>query len=70
MTNNATNLNEQWRDFLRQNLDARLIVDGIMDRMGFEEDEVLMYLLNAWANTVAEPQREFDTAIRSPSTRH
>jgi hypothetical protein len=47
MTNNATNLNEQWRDFLRQNLDARLIVDGIMDRMGFEEDEVLMYLLNA-----------------------
>jgi hypothetical protein len=61
MTNNATNLNEQWRDFLRQNLDARLIVDGIMDRMGFEEDEVLSYLLKMWADENLLPAQQPET---------
>jgi hypothetical protein len=50
MTNNSANLDEEWRDFLRQNFDARSIVDGIMDRTGFEEDEVLSYLLKMWAD--------------------
>ena len=61
MTNNSTNLNEQWRDFLRHNLDARLIVDGIMDRMGFEEDEVLSYLLKMWTDENLLPAQQPET---------
>jgi hypothetical protein len=61
MTNNSANLNEQWRDFLRQNLDARLIVDGIMDRTGFEEDEVLSYLLKMWADENLLPAQQPET---------
>src|SRR4051812_15879711 len=48
MTNNSANLNEQWREFLRRNVDARSVIEGIMDRTGFEEDEVLSYLLKMW----------------------
>ena len=60
MTNNSADLKERWKDFLRQNRDARSIVDGIMDRTGFEEDEVLSYLLEMWAdeNLVPAQQRK------------
>ena len=60
MANDSAGLKEQWRDFLRQNPDARSVVDGIMDRTGFEEDEVLSYLLEMWAdeNLVLAQQRK------------
>jgi hypothetical protein len=61
MTNNSANLNEQWREFLRRNLDARSIVEGIMDRTGFEEDEVLSYLLNMWADENLLPAQRPET---------
>jgi hypothetical protein len=61
MTNNSSNLNEQWREFLRRNLDARSIVEGIMDRTGFEEDEVLSYLLNMWADENLLPAQRPET---------
>ena len=41
-------LREHWRVFLTKNLDARLIVDGAMTRMGLSEDEVLFLLMDAW----------------------
>lgn len=60
MANNAANLCQQWREFLRRNPDARSIVLGIMNRTGFEEEDVLIYLLNAWAKSVSETQRKSD----------
>ena len=48
MADNSANLRQQWREFLRRNPDARSIVLGIMNRTGFEEGDVLIYLLNAW----------------------
>ena len=55
MTNNSADLQEEWQDFLRQHPDARSVVDGIMDRTGFEEDEVLSYLLEMWADVNLVP---------------
>ena len=42
------------------NKTARRVVDGIMSRIGFGQDEVLVYLLQAWAeqNVMSEAQRE------------
>jgi hypothetical protein len=58
----STNLIEEWRVFLRQNPDARLIVSDAMERTGFAEDEVLFVLIQAWAdqNLTAEQQCAFD----------
>jgi hypothetical protein len=70
MANDSAGLEEQWRDFLRQNPDARSVVDGIMDRTGFEEDEVIIYLLDAWVNSVSESQRESDRSVRSATIKH
>jgi hypothetical protein len=60
------NLIEEWRAFLRQNPDARLIVNNVMERTGFTEDEVLLLLIEAWAeqNLTPEQQREFDEWVR------
>jgi hypothetical protein len=60
MNNNSADLKEQWRDFLRQHSDARSVVDGIMDRTGFEEDEVLTYLLEMWADENVLPHDNAD----------
>jgi hypothetical protein len=70
MADNSANLRQQWREFLRRNPDARSIVLGIMNRTGFEEDDVLIYLLNAWAKSVSETQRKSDRPDRSATTRH
>ena len=61
MTNNSANLNEQWREFLRRNVDARSVVEGIMDRTGFEEDEVLSYLLKMWGDENVFPAQLLET---------
>ena len=60
MRNETACLNEEWRDFLNRDLDARRVVDGIMSRTGFGLDEVLTYLLEGWAERklVPEEQRE------------
>ena len=60
MRNESARLNEEWREFLGRDLDARRVVDGIMSRTGFGQDEVLVYLLEAWAerNLMREAQRE------------
>jgi hypothetical protein len=62
----SMNLIEEWRAFLRQNPDARLIVNDAMERTGFAEDEVLFLLIEAWAeqNLTPEQQREFDEWVR------
>ena len=70
MTNNSAGLQEQWQNFLRRHPDARSVVDGIMDRTGFEEEDVLIYLLNAWAKSVSETQRKSDRPDHSATTRH
>ena len=66
------NLDEEWRDFLRHNPDARLIVDMIMSRTGFGQDDVLFYLLEMWAEQdyTPEQQREPDSSLYAPTTRH
>ena len=58
----STTLIEEWRVFLRQNPDARLIVSDAMERTGFAEDEVFFVLFEAWAdlNLTAEQQYAFD----------
>jgi len=68
MTNETARLNEEWQEFLSRDLDARRVVDGIMSRTGFGPDEVLVYLLEAWAerNVMPEEQRE----PRPPTARH
>ena len=55
---NSAELHEEWRDFLRKHPDARSVVDGIMDRTGFEEDEVLSYLLEMWADENLLPPQQ------------
>ena len=56
-----TELHEHWRAFLRKNLDARAIVDGTIARTGLTEDEVLFFLVGAWAaqNLTEGQRREF-----------
>jgi len=68
MRNDPARLNEEWEDFLSRDIDARRVVEGIMSRTGFGQDEVLVYLLEAWAerNLMLEEQRE----PRSPAARH
>ena len=68
MRNDTAILNEEWRGFLSRDLDARRVVDGIMCRTGFAQDEVLVYLLEAWAeqNVLPVEQRE----PRPPRARH
>jgi hypothetical protein len=56
----SVNLNEHWRAFLLRNPDARIVVDGVMERTGFTKDGVLFFLMRAWAeqNLLLEQQRE------------
>ena len=61
MTNNSANVHQHWRDFLRQHSEARFVVDGIMDRTGFEQDEVLSYLLEMWADENLAPAQQRKT---------
>jgi hypothetical protein len=42
------NLQQEWRAFLRVNPDARVVINGLMERTGLGEDEVLFFLLEAW----------------------
>ena len=58
-------LRKDWRLFLTKNPDARLIVQGAMSRMRLSEDEVLLFLLTAWAaqNMMQEQQGEFQGSI-------
>ena len=41
-------LQQEWRAFLRENLDAQVVINGLMERTGFAEDDVLFVLLEAW----------------------
>jgi hypothetical protein len=47
--------------FLTKNPDGRAIVDSAIARPGFNENEVLFFLVDAWAaqNLTEEQQREF-----------
>ena len=56
MRDDTARLNEEWQEFLSRDLDARRVVDGIMSRTGFGQDEVLVYLLEAWAERNAMPE--------------
>jgi hypothetical protein len=58
MRSETASLNEEWREFLNRDLDARRVVDGIMSRTGFEQDEVLVYLLEAWAERNVVPDEQ------------
>ena len=64
------NLKEEWSTFLRHNPDARLVVEGMRARTGFQEDEVLFLLLTEWANQDLSPEqhREFADSARRSST--
>jgi hypothetical protein len=48
MGQHRAKLDEEWRRFLKQNSDARLVVDSLMRRTGLTEHEVLILLLEAW----------------------
>jgi hypothetical protein len=62
----SMNLIAEWRAFFAAEPDARLIVNNAMERTGFTEDEVLLLLIEAWAeqNLTPEQQREFDEWVR------
>ena len=68
MTNETARLNEEWEDFLSRDLDARRVVDGIMSRTGFGQDEVLVHLLEAWAERNIMPEEQSET--HPPAARH
>jgi hypothetical protein len=61
-TCSSADLQEHWHFFLTQNLDARLIVDRVIARTGFTENQVLFFLMDAWAEQYlpAEQRRVFD----------
>lgn len=54
-----TDLREEWREFLRSDPDAYLIILRLMERMGFTDDEVLSHLIEAWVeqSLIKEEQR-------------
>ena len=68
MRNGTARLNEEWREFLGRDLDARRVVDGIMSRTGFGQDEVLIYLLEAWTEQNWMPGERHEP--RPPTARH
>ena len=43
------NLSMEWRAFLRLNPPEQGLVTRLMGRTGYTEDEVLIYLIAAWA---------------------
>jgi TfoX/Sxy family transcriptional regulator of competence genes len=61
---------EEWRVFLAQDLDARLIVKNVMERTGVDENEVFFLLMDVWTeqNSTLEQRRELDAWLR-PSIR-
>ena len=68
MRNETARLNAEWQDFLNRDLDARRVVEGIMLRTGFGQDEVLTYLLEAWAERKLVPEEQRES--RPPAARH
>lgn len=58
MTNqdNLSGFARDWRAFLERNSEASIIVNDLMLRTGFTEDEVLFYLIAEWEriNSVSE----------------
>ena len=42
-------LKRDWSAFLERDADAQIIVNGLMVRTGFKEDEALFYLIAEWA---------------------
>ena len=53
-------LHDHWLAFLTRNPDARAVVDSAIARTGLNQDEVLFFLVDAWAaqNLTEEQQRE------------
>jgi hypothetical protein len=63
-------LTEQWSAFLKENIDARVVVDELMARTGFSEKQVFHLLMEAWAerNLRLEQELGFDEWVYP--TRH
>jgi hypothetical protein len=63
-------LTEQWSAFLKENIDARVVVDELMARTGFSEKQVFYLLMEAWAerNLRLEQELGFDEWVYP--TRH
>ena len=63
-------IDEHWRAFLRRDDDARLIVNAAMVRTGRTEQEVLFFLLDAWArkNLTPDERSDFDDWLSAPVT--
>jgi hypothetical protein len=55
-----TDLDEHWRAFLAANRDARSVVDGAIARTGLTEEEVLVWLIEAWAAMQVQPNEVDD----------
>ena len=57
-----TNLKEEWHLFLISNAEARFIVDGMMERTGLNESDVLFQLIGIWAeqNLTVQQRPVFD----------
>jgi len=66
------NLSREWRAFLRLNPRERGIVARLMERTGYTEDEVLIYLIAAWAaqNLTQAWQDEGDELFGAPKSLH
>lgn len=54
-----------WHTYLLRHPDDWLVVKDITERTGLSEDEVLFFLLDAWAaqNLTLEQRHEFDQVI-------
>ena len=52
---NPAELGEHWHVFLQRNPDARIVVNGVMARTGLNEEEVLLFLMDAWASDYLLP---------------
>ena len=58
-------LDEEWRRYLQQHPEARLVVDRLMRRTALTESEALFLLLEAWIerHCTPDPRRQFDERV-------
>jgi hypothetical protein len=60
---NRAELGEHWHVFLMRNPDARLTINGVMARTGLNEEEVLLFLIDAWASDYLLPDTAGDSRL-------
>ena len=72
MVENGNSVHLEWRAFLKRNPRARLVIDGLIARIGCTEDEVLFLLMDAWVerNLTPDQRGELDEWVCAFITKH